>query len=266
MTAGARDDETPLRGGTANRGLVTRIGGTVRRPQTSASVSVHALLRHLEAKGFDGAPRHLGEDAAGREVLSYVEGDVPIQPTPSWAYADSTLVSVADLLRRYHEAVADFDPTPFRWGTRVPDRYRGALVSHNDPNVDNVVFRDGRAVALIDFDLASPGSVEWDLAAAARLWVPLQDPQDIPAAVAGRVEERLRLFADAYRLDGERRREMVLAIPRTLEWGYDIVREGADGGHPGYADYWERAQHRFLRGSAWLQRNLDVLLRAVSPA
>ena len=175
-------------------------------------------------------------------------------------------MSVAELLRRYHRAVEDFDPAPFRWRTRVPDGYRGSLVSHNDPNLDNVVFRDGRAVALIDFDLASPGSAEWDLAAAARLWVPLQDPRDLPAAVVDRVEERLRLFADAYGLTGDRRREMVLAIPRTHEWGYDIVREGAQGGHPGYAEYWERAQLRFLRSSAWLHRNLDTLVRAVSPA
>jgi len=32
-----------------------------------------ARLRHLEAVGFTGAPRFLGIDAAGREVLSYIE-------------------------------------------------------------------------------------------------------------------------------------------------------------------------------------------------
>jgi Ser/Thr protein kinase RdoA (MazF antagonist) len=41
------------------------------------------------------------------------------------------------------------------------------------------VFRDGRAVALIDFDLAGPGSAIWDFAAAARYWAPLQDERDI---------------------------------------------------------------------------------------
>ena len=256
--------EEPLRGGTANRGRVTRVGDTVRRPQASQSASIHALLGHLASKGFEGAPRHLGEDSAGREVLSYVDGVVPIQPAPSWAWHDSALVSVADLLRRYHLAVADFDPTPFRWRTRVPDRYRTSLVSHNDPNLDNVVFRDGRAVALIDFDLASPGSVEWDLATAARLWVPLQDPSALQADVADRVPERLRLFAEAYGLDSARRREMVLAVPTTHAWGYDIVRAGAEGGQLGYADYWERAQSRYARDRAWLERNLDALVQAVS--
>lgn len=259
----SRDEETLLRGGTANRGLVTRVDSTVRRPQTSSSAAVHALLHHLEDKGFDGAPRHLGEDSAGREVLTYVEGAVPIQPTPAWATTDAALASVAVLLRRYHEAAADFDPSPYTWGTTVPDGYRTGLVSHNDPNLDNIVFRDGEATALIDFDLASPGSVVWDLASAARLWVPLHDPQDVPELLAGRQQGRLRLFLDAYGLAGEPRRDVVLAVPRTLTWGYDIVRDGAQEGHPGYADYWAHAEERFLRGRRWLDRNLGAFTRAV---
>ena len=257
-------EETVLPGGTANRGRVSRIGATVRRPQTAASPSVHALLRHLESRGFEGAPRYLGKDSAGREVLSYSEGDVPIQPTPEWALTDGTLTSVANLLRAYHQAVSDFDPTPYRWATRVPARYRKGLVCHNDPNLDNVVFRDGQAICLIDFDLASPGSVEWDLASAARLWVPLQDPRDIPAQIVDRLEERLRLFADAYGLTAEARREMVRAVPATQQWSYDIVREGAQDGHSGYADYWHQAEERYVRGRSWLQANVDTLIRAVS--
>jgi hypothetical protein len=264
LSSHGKEDEEQLRGGTANRGRVTRVGDTVRRPQAPHSASVHALLRHLASKGFEGAPRHLGGDSAGREVLSYVDGVVPIQPTPAWAWTDTALVSVADLLRRYHLAVADFDPTPWPWRTRVPDRYRTGLVSHNDPNLDNVVFRDGRAIALIDFDLASPGCLEWDLAAAARLWVPLQDPRNVQPEVASRIPARLRLFAEGYGLDSASRREMVLAVPATHAWGYDIVRAGAQGGNVGYADFWERAQLRYERDRAWLESNLDALVQAVS--
>ena len=81
---------------------------------------------------------------------------------------DEALVSVADLLRRYHRAAASFDPSGYAWPRPVPARYRTGLVSHNDVYPANVVFRDGRAVALIDFDLAGPGSAAWDFAAAAR--------------------------------------------------------------------------------------------------
>jgi Tol biopolymer transport system component len=41
---------------------------------------VHALLRHLESVGFEGAPRVVGFDDSGREVLTYVDGDAAVQP------------------------------------------------------------------------------------------------------------------------------------------------------------------------------------------
>ena len=47
--------ETVLRGGDLN--VVARIGDTVRRPTGPWSPAVHALLRHFERVGFEGAPR-----------------------------------------------------------------------------------------------------------------------------------------------------------------------------------------------------------------
>ena len=101
--------EVPLTGGTANRGLVVRSGQTVRRPQRPNSDAIHALLGHLEEAGFDGAPRFLGTDVRGREVLSYISGEAVTPPYPPWSLTDAALRSVAELLRRYHEAVAGFD-------------------------------------------------------------------------------------------------------------------------------------------------------------
>jgi hypothetical protein len=51
--------ETALVGGDLN--LVVCVGDTVRRPTGPWSPGVHALLRHLETVGFDGAPRGSGE-------------------------------------------------------------------------------------------------------------------------------------------------------------------------------------------------------------
>jgi hypothetical protein len=65
--------ERVLQGGDVN--LVVRVGDTVRRPTGPWSPAVHALLRHVESVGFDGAPRFLDVDERGREVLSYVDGD-----------------------------------------------------------------------------------------------------------------------------------------------------------------------------------------------
>jgi hypothetical protein len=258
------EQEVQLTGGTANRGLVLRVGDTVRRPNPPGADAVHALLRHLENVGFEGAPRYHGEDEDGREVLGYIDGDVPIAPHPRWALTDDALVSVAVLLRRYHEAVRSFDPATHDWPTTVPALYRGRLVTHNDPNLDNVVFRDGRAVAFIDFDLASPGSAIWDAALAARLWVPLRDPDDVPADLISRAGHRLRLFADAYGLPRAGREEMAPAVLATHTWCYDLIRAGAEQGRAGYQHYWTpSAQEHDARGRRWLESNLESLTTAL---
>lgn len=256
----ARCDEERLDGGTSNRGLVVRVGDTVRRPQTAASPAVHALLRHLKERGFDGAPRFLGEDEDGREVLSYVEGDVPTAPYPAWSMTDEALRSVAELMRRYHHAVTGFDPAGHVWGSQVPSAYREGMVGHNDPSPDNVVFRDGRAVAFIDFDLASPGSRLWDLALLVRLWVPLRDPLDVPDALAARMPDRLQLAMDAYGLAEAERARLVPAAHDSHGWCYDIVRAGAERGQAGYARYWTpAAQERDQRGRRWFAGAAEAL-------
>jgi hypothetical protein len=60
---GRADARRAAAGGTANRGLVVRVGDTVRRPAAPCWRATHALLAHLAAAGFDGAPRVLAADA-----------------------------------------------------------------------------------------------------------------------------------------------------------------------------------------------------------
>jgi hypothetical protein len=57
--------ETPLGGGNMSSGVV-RVGDTVRRPAGPWTPAVHALLAHLHAVGFHGAPAPLGIDQQGR--------------------------------------------------------------------------------------------------------------------------------------------------------------------------------------------------------
>ena len=254
-----------LQGGTSNQGLVLRVGNTVHRPRSRGSEATHALLRHLEHVGFDGAPRVLGIDDRGREVLSFVPGTAVVPPYPAWALTEGALASVAGLLRRYHEAVRGFDPTPHVWGSQVPAAFRTGLVSHNDPNLDNIIFRDGEAVALIDFDLASPGSALWDVAMAARLWVPLRDPRDVPDARAEAVLDRLRLFVTEYGLPESDRRRVAAAALQNHVWSYDIVHAGALRGQPGYRDFWTAAARAHdERGRQWLSGNLRALDAALA--
>src|ERR687894_794302 len=97
---------------------VVRVGDTVRRSTGPWTPAVHALLKHLEEVGFEGAPRVLGFDEQGREVLTYIPGEVPHRAEPALE-TDRALEEAARLLRRYHDAVADFAlPPGINWHHR----------------------------------------------------------------------------------------------------------------------------------------------------
>jgi len=251
----------PLPGGTANRGLVIRVGDTVLRPAAPCRRATHALLAHLSVVGFDGAPRVLAVGTA-TEMLTYIGGQAAVPPLPVDTLTDAALVSVAELLRRYHLAAASFDPAGYRWPRPIPARFRTGLVSHNDVHPANLVFRDGRAVALIDFDLAGPGSAAWDFAAAARSWAPLQDDQDIADSRQGRALERFRIFVQASGLTRAERRHVAEMVIANHDWTYAIVTEAATAGHQGFADHWRSVAEPAARARHWCQRHQRDLLAA----
>jgi DNA-binding transcriptional regulator LsrR (DeoR family) len=236
-------------------------GDTVLRPAAPCWRATHALLGHLAEVGFDGAPRVL---AAGpvTETLTYIDGHAAVPPLPENTLTDSALVSVADLVRRYHLAAASFDPSGYQWPRPIPVRFRTGLVSHNDVHPAKLVFRDGRAVALIDFDLAGPGSAIWDFAAAARYWAPLQDEQDITDSRQGRALERFRVFLHASGLRRADRRHVAEAVVANHDWTYAIVTEAAAAGHRGFADHWRMVAEHATRARRWCQRHQRDLIAA----
>lgn len=186
---------------------VAKVGDTVRRPTGPWTPAVHALLRHLEATGFEAAPRVLGIDGQGREILSYVPGEVPECAAPD-VVTERVLREVSGLLRRYHEAVSGYVlPSSVGWyHEELPGRR--TVVCHNDLSPRNTVFREGRPVAFLDWDLAGPAPPEWDLAQAAWQFVPLSD--DRGCAEHGWTQppdraRRLRILCDGYGLSREDR-------------------------------------------------------------
>jgi hypothetical protein len=166
-------EERRLAGG--NLGGAVRVGDTVRRAAGPWTPTIAALLRHLADVGFERAPRFLGLDERGREVLTFIEGETigDRKPWPPWTHADETLDQVADWVREYHQAAEDFVPPPdadWRFGGTWSG---GSIVGHNDAAPYNAVWRDGRLVAFIDWEFAAPVTREWDLAFVAFSWVPL---------------------------------------------------------------------------------------------
>lgn len=250
-----------LPGGTANHGRVIRVGDTVRRPTGQYTAAVHALLDHLALARFTGAPRVVGTDG-DVEILRYIEGEAATEPIPEHALSDETLVRIGTLLRSYHDSVAGFDGAGLTWQRRVPARWRGDLITHNDVNPANVVFRGGHPTALLDFDLAAPGCAAWDLSVTACFWVPLRDAADIPDARRGRVADRFRLLLDGYGADPAVRRDAALAAVEANRWIADVIEDAARDGHPAFGRLWEQAMGMHERASAWLGAHTTELLAA----
>jgi hypothetical protein len=79
-------EETPLAiwGSGAAASKARRRQDVVLHTAGPWSRSVMALLKHLEAVGFEGAPRPVGDgfDADGREAITYIPGTTP-HPEPA---------------------------------------------------------------------------------------------------------------------------------------------------------------------------------------
>ncbi|HEX5828821.1 MAG TPA: phosphotransferase [Candidatus Limnocylindrales bacterium] len=255
--------EQALPGGMGSGGLVVRVGATVRRPVRPHSAAVAAFLRHLESAGFGGAPRHLGHDEQGREMLTFLEGDVALPPFPRWAAEEDLLVSVGTLQRSLHDAARGFVAPPGATWDRanLPEVPPDALVCHNDLCIENVVVRDGRAAAFIDFDFAAPSDRLLDIAIAARHWIPLRDPADLDAGFRD-VDQvsRFHAFCAAHGLDPEERRAVVAHAAAFLDRALVAMRVRAESGLDAYVRAWAAgypAQNR--RSRAWVDANAEAL-------
>jgi hypothetical protein len=255
-----RDDtEIVLTGG--NMTPVVRVGDTVRRAAGPWTPTVHALLRHLRARGFTRAPEPLGIDERGREILSFLPGRVGTYPLDDFMLADATLTSVAGLLRAFHAATAGFESAPdavWQWRAHEP----AEVVCHNDFAPYNLVWDGEHLVGVIDFDVASPGPRAWDAAYAAYRFVPLTDPGNPDVTHPGAEEQarRLGLFCAAYG-DGVLRPAAVLdAAAAKLRELVAFIVEQAAAGDPAQQAVLARGDTRiYERDVAYLERHRGQL-------
>lgn len=234
--------EQRLPGG--NAGGAVLVDGTVRRATGPWTPAVHDLLRHLQTRGFTGAPRVLGLDDQDREVLSFLPGATvgTARPWPSWVHTEQALVQVGAWLRGYHRAVADLVPAPgATWRTTARPWGPGDVVGHNDLGPYNAVWRPegapdgasaGALVGFVDWDFAAPCPPLWDLAHAAFSWVPLHARHVVAAEgftdVAAR-PRRLRLLLAAYGYTGPVHEVLVALQDHLAAHSADLRRLAAAG-------------------------------------
>lgn len=264
--------EIPLLGGDVTEGVV-RIGDTVRRPRGGSSELVAALLQRLEAAGFDGAPRYLGVDDQQRDVLTFEHGEVAGRPWPDWVADDDRAASVARLVRRYDDAALSLglndwpttNITPDIPGAPASESPAPAFVGHMDVTPENVVFRDGQAAALIDFDLARPVARLDELCNVLLWWAPLMPPEDREPVMRDLDPgSRARMILDEYGLPVDERAGILPLMINSAQRSWHSMKWRAETYGGGWQRMWDEGVGDKIRNrERWLTDGFEALDRAI---
>lgn len=211
-----------LPGGFVNQ--VVRVGATVRRQPAERAPFVHNLLKFLGEQGWPGAPKFLGMDQDGREILEYVEGSAAWEGEQQrLARSDECLISVSRLVREFHDLTA---------GSPLAQDHE--VVCHNDLSPKNTVYTvegdSWRPRAFIDWDLAAPGERIHDIAHVCWQYLGLgPELTNVPETA-----RQIRLICDTY---GHMNPQ---AVVDTVVWWQDRCWQGIEAG----ADRGESAMMR----------------------
>lgn len=207
-----------LQGGRQDQ--IVRISDRVRRPVGPWTKQVHKFLHHLRSQGFFAAPEPFGFDTSGREIVSFLEGDVSNYPLSDNASSINALISAAQLLRKYHDASQSFLTSEHYdnncW--QLPCRNPQEVMCHGDFAPYNVVLDGKLAIGIIDFDTIHPGPRTWDVAYALYRWAPFTNPNNSDGF--GTLEDqitRARSFCQTYGLPDKKRIGMADLIIERLQ-------------------------------------------------
>ncbi len=179
-----------------------KIGDTVHRQAGPWTATIHELLRFLNDEGLAFAPRPLGFDDQGREILNFLPGNAATRPWPATLFSDHGLIQAAKMLRKYHDVVKNFQPSEdAHWRIGKMEKLPGQIIRHGDLGPWNTLWQDDELTGIIDWDFAEPGERVTDLAQMAYYFVPLRGEKGWQQA--GFIEQpnlrkRLNVLCEAY--------------------------------------------------------------------
>lgn len=236
------EKEEILTGGMSTESVV-RIGNRVHRSKSANFKFIHSLLQYLETCHFPYAPRFMGVDKIGREMLSFIEGVVPRDPPMNF----NQKIEGIHMMRQYHDVCAN---TQFAGESET--------VCHHDFAPWNIIVSDNSVVGLIDFDEASPGSRIDDLSY--YIWTCL-DLGTSAESDANQINKIAKLV-NTYDLDDSTRiiSSFLKQQERVLVFRQRIVLEEKDQTKK---DFSQNAVNNIKKSMAWIIKHKDKIEHAI---
>ena len=229
------NSEEKLTGGNVSN--VYRLEDTVRRELKPDSVKIHGVLKHLESKGYNYAPKFLGIDEKNREILSFIEGEAGNYPLKEYMWSNDVLKEIAKMLRLYHDAVSDF-PLLNEWIPMDNTPNNIEVLCHNDFAIYNIIFNHKKPVGIIDFDIVAPGPRLWDIAYTLYTCVPLsrhyhtetgEEVQYNSTRDAQRIKQKVELFFETYGIEGMKDGYLEMVLLRLEGLCKYMIRKANEG-------------------------------------
>ena len=194
---------------------VHRLGNTVVRESGPWTPAVHAFLAACKKQLGSSVPQVHGTNEEGKEVLSYLPGEMLSQTEPDVLWSEPNLIASAKLLREIHDAGANLAGQDLSWRQEV--RQPREVICHNDFAPYNLVVTDGVVSGAIDFDMASPGPRIWDFAYLAYRLAPFaEDARSYSERKHGSKSVRLNTLIAAYGIDFAVREVLVTMAERLI--------------------------------------------------
>jgi hypothetical protein len=259
-------DEIVLDGGGTTK--VARVGNVVYRSPKPQSKTVLDLLKFLDSVGFSGSPRPIGDGFApdGREMLEYIEGQSP-QP---FAWSNDATYEIGELLKQLHSVTSEWTPPvdaywrPWFMREMIGER---SVIGHGDLAPWNILAKDGRPVAFIDWDNAGPLDPVWELASVAWQNAQLYDDDvaemnNLPDAAQRALQAKLIL--DGYGLAHSERTGFVDRMTQLAVWSareeaieFNVVPDTVSPSPSGFPILWAVTWR--TRSAAWMLDRRSML-------
>ena len=221
-------------------GDVTRLDDLVLRPARPWTATVHTLLGPPARRRDRRRPR-TGRDPRRGRGAAVDPRATAVRTRGGTRRSEAAVRSAGALLRRVHDATEGFEPPEGAEWAFAPTP-GATVVTHGDPGPWNFVWRDGEAVALVDWDHAAPAPAMDDVAYAVDTFAPFRPDEELgprhgfdaparPGGAGPRVRRGVR--------PGRHRRHR---RPRRRPAGQTLARitELAERGHEPWAS-WVRA-------------------------